>query len=163
MGWFIEGSEGHEGYVANVLGDGRAASATTGGGVVLFEVTPADEAAGWVRQLPYGQEAVVPWSEVTTWRVMCECGWTGSSRPAEDTEGFRDCPPAIEEEFAQEWQSHVRPFTGLASISRLSEQARELAWQLDDEVAASRARGATWEAIGKAAGLTKQGAQQRWG
>lgn len=165
MGWFIDGAEGHEGYVADVLRDGREGSGTTGGGVLMLRPTRADEAAGWVRLTSGGhKEAVVPWSEVMSWRVMCECGWKGSSRPAqEDSDESRYCPQAIEDEFTAEWRVHVQPFAGLREVVRLVEEARDVDRQLDVAAAAARASGATWEAIGKAAGLTKQGAQQRWG
>lgn len=164
MGWLIDGVDGHEGYVTNVLRDGRTSGSTTGGGVVMWDVTSADEAQGWVRRLSNGGvEVVVPWGEVTAWRVICECGWEGSSRPVTDgADGPRYCPEDVEEQLAREWDAHVRPLLGLGAIARMTEQVSELEQQIDAAVDGARAQGVSWAAIGEAAGLTRQGAQQRW-
>lgn len=65
--------------------------------------------------------------------------------------------------FAAEWRKHVDPFIGLRDIQRLAGEARETAQQIDAAVGKARENGASWAAIGNAAGLSRQGAQQRWG
>jgi hypothetical protein len=42
MGWIADGAYDHEGWVANVMADGRVAGSMTGGGVIVHELTPAD-------------------------------------------------------------------------------------------------------------------------
>lgn len=50
----------------------------------------------------------------------------------------------------------------LQEIARLSREARQLEQQRLEAVRAARAAGATWAAIGKAAGVTREAAWQRW-
>ncbi len=173
MGWIRDGAYEHEGWVANVLADGRETGSSTNGGVVLFDVTDADREAGHVRQMFYGgEEAVIPWESglVTTWRVRCECGWTGSERPIQLTtepsgnvHGHSEGRPETEEAFHQEWIEHVAPFVALHDVGELVEQQRGIEDRIEDAVRLARSNGASWSQIGRAAGLTKQGAQQRWG
>lgn len=173
MGWIKDGAYDHDGWVANVLADGRVAASSTGGGVIVHELTGDDVVAGYeVRRYDGSQrlDVVVPWNEVATWRVSCECGWTGSevpARPAPDSpiDGYRDYDafPDVEEAFAREWDAHVAPFTALHEIEQLVDQQRDLEARVIDTVRLARAGGASWSQVGRAAGLSKQGAQQRWG
>lgn len=177
MGWTNDDGK-HEGYVADVLADGRVAVGSTAGGVLVRETTAADEAAGWVRReryfpdAPEHIEALIPWESglVTTWRVVCECGWTGSERPIQLTtepdgyvHGHSDSHPEIEEAFRQEWKAHVAPDVTLAELGVLADRLRKIERELADQVARARTLGASWTEIGREAGLTRQGAQQRWG
>lgn len=170
MGWIRDGAYDHEGWVANVLDDGRMTGTTTSGGVVARDVTEADRAAGYVVER-YGQEeAVVPWERVALWRVTCECGWTGSDRPVQLTtsesgavSGHSDSHPEIEEAFAKEWSEHVAPFVALYDLEQLIEQNRDLELRIEQAVRLARSNGASWSQVGRAAGYSKQGAQQRWG
>jgi hypothetical protein len=169
MGWIRDGAEQHEGWVANVLADGRVSASSTSEGAVVHELTAGDVAAGYeVRRYPGSDylDVVVPWRKVTRWRVTCSCGWTGSERRAvtETEYGTRDCPEAFQERhFLPEWRAHVAPFAALADLERLLEQARDLDSRAADAVRVARSGGASWTQIGRAAGLSKQGAQQRWG
>lgn len=169
MGWGVDGVPGHEGWVANVLDDGRAAGATTGGGVVLWDVRPADREAGYEirRYTTTGpEEVVVPWDRVSTWQVRCECDWTGPARPAYAThdDGSRDCPEDLEEEFfLPAWREHIAPFTALGDLEQLVDELRSLEDRAVAAVRTARRHGASWSQIGRAAGMTRQGAQQRWG
>jgi len=167
MGWIQDGAYDHEGWVANVLDDGRTASGTTGGGVLLLEVTAVDRAAGYqISSHPNGAESVViPWERVATWQARCECGWRGSSRRAATNEehGDRDCPGEIEDSFIREWQTHVAPYVALTDLGHLIDQQRALDNDIEGKVRLARHHGASWSDVGRAAGMTKQGAQQRWG
>jgi hypothetical protein len=173
MGWIKDGAYDHEGWVANVLADGRVSGSTTSGGVIVRELTGDDVVAGReVRRYPNTDrpgtdhvEVVVPWEEVATWRVTCECGWTGSERPAvtETTYGTRDCPEALADSWAAaEWDAHVAPFAALSDLEQLVDQQRDLDTRIVDTVRLARTGGASWTQIGRAASLSKQGAQQRW-
>jgi hypothetical protein len=168
MGWITEGAYGHEGWVADVLADGRVASGSTGGGVVLFELTAEDVAAGWeVRRYPGSDhvDVVVPWDQVVTWRATCACGWTGPSLPAvDDPDGTRHCPDDVEErEFRPAWQAHVAPHAALAELGELAGRLREVERRIAEKVRLARAGDASWSDIGRAAGLSTQDAQRRWG
>ncbi|MFJ4286847.1 hypothetical protein ACIPY0_14505 [Paenarthrobacter nicotinovorans] len=44
----------------------------------------------------------------------------------------------------------------------MGEQLKELEAQLDEAVAAARADGLSWDKIGRAFGITRQGARKRW-
>jgi len=169
MGWIADGAYDHEGWVANVLADGRVAASTTGGGVIVHELTPADEAAGReVRRYPGSEylDVVAPWDQVVTWRASRTCGWTGLEQPAvDDTKyGTRDCPEDVEERvLLPDWQAHVAPYTALSELDELAERLRALEREVDDKVGLARRAGASWAQVGRATGLTRQGAQQRWG
>ncbi len=173
MGWIRDGAYAHEGWVANVLADGRVASGSTAGGVIVHELTGDDVAAEReVRRYPGSDylDVVIPWDQVLTWRLTCECGWTGRERPAQvasdsPIDGYRDYDafPEIEEAFAREWSAHVEPFAALADLNQLVDELRTGEARIDDKVRFARSSGASWSQIGRAAGLSKQGAQQRWG
>jgi hypothetical protein len=112
--------------VANVLADGRVAGSSTGGGVIVHELTGDDVVAGReVRRYDDSDhvDIVVPWDQVATWRVTCQCGWTGSERPAvtEPEYGTRECPESLEDSWAApEWDTHVAPFAALTTSSSSS-------------------------------------------
>ena len=170
MGWIRDGAYDHEGWVANVLADGRVSASQTSGGVIVHELTGDDVVTGReVRRYPSTDhlDVVIPWDQVATWRVTCQCGWTGSERPvlADATHGgARDCPESLEGSWAApEWDAHVAPFTALADLEQLVGQLRDVETSIEDKVRLARTGGASWTQVGRAAGLSKQGAQQRWG
>ncbi len=170
MGWIRDGVYDHEGWVANVLADGRVSGSTTGAGVIVHELTAEDVAAEReVRRYPGSDylDVVIPWDEVVRWRVTCECGWSGEERAAlADAKhgGSRDCPDDFEERiFYPAWTAHVAPFAALSDLEQLVDQLRSIETQIQDRVRLARSGGASWSQIGRAASLSKQGAQQRWG
>jgi hypothetical protein len=169
MGWIRDGAYDHEGWVANVLTDGRVASGSTGGGVIVHELTDDDVIAEReIRRYPDSDhlDIVIPWDQVATWRVTCQCGWTGDERPAitDATYTHRDCPEEIEDRiFVPEWDAHVAPFVALYDLDALTDQLRDIERRIIDTVQLARAGGASWAEVGRAAGLSRQGAQQRWG
>ncbi|WP_405097987.1 hypothetical protein [Micromonospora sp. NBC_01412] len=50
-----------------------------------------------------------------------------------------------------------------AALERYESGLRALNQELADEILACRLAGATWSEIGERLGMTKQGAQKRWG
>ena len=169
MGWIRDGAYDHEGWVANVLADQRVSSSSTAGGVIVRELLAEDIAAEReARFYPATDhvDVVVPWAHVATWRVVCECGWTGSQRPAvvDSVYGTRECPESLANSWAvPEWEAHVTPFAALTDLERLIREQHDLGTGIADTVRHARTGGASWTQIGRAAGLSKQGAQQRWG
>ncbi len=169
MGWIRDGAYDHEGWVANVLIDGRVVSGSTGGGVIVHELTADDIAAERkVRRYPGSDyiDVVIPWDQVVTWRLTCECGWTGEQLPAYDDPkyGTRDCPEDVEDRvFTPAWDAHVAPHVALFDLGEMTEQLRDLEQRAAEKVKLARVGGASWTQVGRAAGLSRQGAQQRWG
>lgn len=101
-----------------------------------------------------------------TWRLTCECGWTGEQLPAYDDPkyGTRDCPEDVEDRvFNPAWDAHVAPHVALFDLGEMTEQLRDLEQRAAEKVKLARAGGASWTQVGRAAGLSRQGAQQRWG
>lgn len=168
MGWIKDGAYDHEGWVANVLADGSVAGSSTSGGVIVHELTGDDDVAGREVRRYDGTDhvdIVVAWDQVATWRVTCQCGWTGTERPAvtEAKYGTRHCPEDLEDQWAgPEWDAHVAPFAALHELEQLLDQQRDLESGIADKVRLARTGGASWSQVGRAAGLSKQGAQQRW-
>jgi hypothetical protein len=154
--------------VVDVLADGRVAASMSASGVIVHELTTEDVAAEReVRHYPGSDslDVLVPWDQVVGWRVVCECGWAGVERPAVgQAGGSRDCPEEVEERvFYPAWAAHVAPYTALTDLERLTGQARDLEARIGETVRLARRGGASWAQVGRAAGLSKQGAQQRWG
>jgi hypothetical protein len=133
------------------------------------ELTDADRLAGYeVRRFPGSDyiDVIVPWDQVTTWRAVCECGWTGSECPAvtDVKYGYRDCPEDLADRvFLPEWQAHIEPFEALHDLGGLVEDLRQVECGIADKVLLARSGGASWSQVGRALGVTKQAAQQRWG
>ncbi|WP_281452872.1 hypothetical protein [Paenarthrobacter nitroguajacolicus] len=184
MGWFTEGSD-HEGYVVCVFADGmygaggkhRQISLMTPDGNTIWENDDDPESVAWR-----------PPSQVVGWKVACSCEplnkhvildplWTRVWDPAdEDFEGGRiyagdpssDDPEYVgdredlEPLFLDVWHHHVAPDAHLHAISALGAELKRIEAQLDEAVAAARADGLSWDKIGRAYGITRQGARKRW-
>lgn len=151
MGWVHDGLEGHEGDVVNVLLDGRIVGTED---VTFSSDLAADNPAG-----------AVTWGQVACWRGICSCGWSGIEISAvSDDHGVRRCPEHVEDQvFATDWSGHIAPLVAVADLKSLRNQVAELQARIDVTARTARDRGATWTQIGDALGLTKQGAQQRFG
>ena len=183
MGWFAEGSD-HEGYVVCVFADGMYGSGgrwmeinlmTADGRPIAHETYP--DSAAWR-----------PPSQVVGWKVACSCEpfrkhvildrlWTRVWDAAdEDPASGRIYagPPAsadaaaigdredLESLFLDVWHHHVAPDLHLHTVSTLGEQLKQIEAQLDQAVAAARSDGLSWDKIGRAFGITRQGARSRW-
>src|SRR6476659_3861947 len=151
MGWNSE-VYGHAGWVGDVVADGRVSTGSSNG-LGVFVATPD------------GGREHLPWGQVVAWRAMCECGWTGPSVPAQNNEyGNRACPDEIVDSLMiPAWNEHVRPFEAVLELERVCAELDRLTGAAEDLVRAARGGGVSWVQIGRAAGLTRQGAQQRWG
>jgi len=183
MGWFTEGSE-HEGYVVCVFADGMYGS---GGRWMEIDLMTADGRPVGHEEDP-SRTAWRPPSQVVGWRVACGCVpfrkhvildqlWTRVWDPAdEDLAAGRIYagPPAsadaadISERqdlarlFQDVWHRHIAPDLSLHTIGTLIRGLKDLEAQLDDAVGTARAAGVSWDKIGRAVGITRQGAQKRW-
>lgn len=183
MGWFTEGSE-HEGYVACVFADGMYGS---GGKHMQISLLTPEGKMVWENGDP-SSPAWRPPSQVVGWRVACSCEphrkhvildplWTRVWDPAEEDfaagriyagDPSSEDPTYVGERedleplFIDLWQQHVAPDVFLQSIRTLGQDLKEIEARLDVAVAAARAEGLSWDKIGRAFGITRQGAQKRW-
>jgi hypothetical protein len=184
MGWFTEGSD-HEGYVVCVFADGmygaggkhRQISLMTPDGRTIWENDDDPDSVAWR-----------PPSQVVGWKVACSCEpfkkhvvmdqlWTRVWEPAEedltrrriyagdpssDDAAYVSDREDLESLFLEQWHVHIAPDLHLHTISALGEQLKKIEAELDDAVAAARSDGLSWDKIGRAFGITRQGARSRW-
>lgn len=69
----------------------------------------------------------------------------------------------LEELLITEWRAHLEPEDHARSIRETVEAINQAQRTLDLEIAAARATGMSWAEIGRAAGVTRQAARERWG
>lgn len=162
MGWCDEYGD-HEGYVSLLFADGERSSGSSGRGVLVW---PGGDIA---------REEIRPYADVVAWQVQCDgsrerpCDWVGQrfdlahERPEHIDGRWMEPTEDREEAFRQEWLRHVRPFEVTRKVEAAADGVRRAIDALEDAVTAARADGASWSQIGRAAGVTKQAAQQRWG
>lgn len=166
--------------------DGQRGAAVTGGGVpgdqVIVEI---DYGVGVGSPEHY---VTRPSAEVIGWRVCCECsgrrgvGWASSdlivrvpSTVLEDLAQLRvyagddDVPyvgdrPDVEDAARALWvRQHAGAANALRSIREAAQAVSEAQRELDLAVRHGRDTGASWEEIGRATGMARQSAHQRWG
>lgn len=172
MGWIHESAEddlyAHEGYCVAVLGDGSDARGTSSWaaydgreGRALAVAIRARCGCDWTGERIHS----VDWSD-----PEASEGWEDGSGPYADWRGHIQAllqttlPKAVSElltalnanlnELAAE-----RPLAVLEAVHRLEAVAEARGRQA---AAAARARSASWEEIGRAAGSTRQAAHQRF-
>lgn len=82
--------------------------------------------------------------------------------PSSDDAAYVNDREDLEPLFLDQWRFHIAPDLHLHTISTLGGQLKTIENQLDDAVAAARADGLSWDKIGRAFGITRQGARKRW-
>lgn len=170
-GWISTDNE-HKGWAARVAPDGRLSASSTAGGMLVKGVTghyPPD------KTLP-GFE-VIPNRQIIGWRGQCECGWQGemwervTSREAADFSRRRDYfapeEPAfasgeVEDAIHDEWKTHIAPSEAILGVEAAAREYNQAGRRLDQTVAAAKASGASWADIGRAVGISRQSAHERW-
>lgn len=184
MGWFTEGSD-HEGYVVCVFADGMYGS---GGKHRQISLMTPDGKTIWDNDDDPNSVAWRPPSQVVGWRVACSCEpfnkhivldtlWTRVWDPAEeDFAGGRiyagdpssDDPEHVSDRedleplFIERWKQHLAPDLHLRTITSLHQELKKVEAKLNEAVTAARIAGLSWDKIGGALGITRQGARQRW-
>lgn len=179
---------GHEAYLAAEFADGQRATGSSGGGVPDDQIIVATEYDGEPGAITSARHTTRPAAEVIGWRVVCNCYDTSSvtktwvsdllvrvpSATLEDVRAgriyaadgdvvdvdFRDDVAAMA---TGRW--HREHLDGPQALGRIRDARGRVAAaerELHEAVRDARAAGESWEAIGRAAGITRQTAHQRW-
>jgi len=173
----------HEGHLAPMFGDGQRGRRVTGGSVSHDDVVVGD-----VVQRADGSWTwpTRPAGEVTGWMVCCDCYSNTPFGPASSWIGpvFTRVPSKTLEHLAARrifaaddvvayaceredvhdaavalWRSeHAFGTDALTEVGA----AAQAKLRLDAAVALARHSGASWADIGRAAGMARQSAQERW-
>jgi hypothetical protein len=172
VSWTNEDGE-HEGWPAAEFPDGRFRVGSTAGAALVQVIEPGREASGG--EYPPDE---VDGRTAIGWRGICSCGWRGplwrrapseaAAGPARrlvywaDANEYADPPEGIEDAIGDEWRVHL-PSPAIGDVKAAAAAARKADAALDDAVRLARLDGATWAAIGAAAAMTRQAANERWG
>jgi hypothetical protein len=167
----------HEGWIGYLFGDGAIGGTSSATGVKTSYDANGDDR--------FELDDWRPYDEVIGWVGFCDCSgkplawrtkpWMRVLRPENASVADRrsyagplghgvmsDAPDDIEEAFRAEWRAHVEPHLLLAELEELTRQQRALDDRIADVVAKMRFADLTWETIGRAAGITRQSAHERW-
>lgn len=176
MGWIDENND-HEMYVAPMFRDG--ASGTTHGrqGVNVGGVAPEDE--DWRDP-----------ADIVGWEVRCNCyegesarnytttvltRWTRVGSPEDqdraagrfyaedDVAEFMGDREDVERLALALWDAHRKPVDALHLIEAAAQAYARTRRELDAAVTAGRSTGLSWADVGRAVGITRQSARERWG
>ena len=177
----------HEGYLVPLFLDGQRGHGVTGGTIPHDRVVIGDEFQAEDGTWSYPTR---PAAEVTGWAISCDCNtstsrtptsWTGpvfTRVPSPSLESIRelrifaadvDVPHVGErievEEFARElWRSeHAFAVDAIAELEAAAKGSAQARLRLDAAAALARHSGASWAVIGRATGMARQSAQERWG
>ena len=189
MNWESDDGE-HEGYLAAEFSDGQQAAGTISGSVPGDQIIVNVEYDGEPGAIINTRYITRPAAEVIGWRVMCTCRtsdsfavtdtWTSDllvrvpSPALEDLQIGRICAADGDVAYVSDrddvsaavvdrWKrEHVAGPQALARIRTAREQVAAAELELGTAVQDARAAGESWEAIGRAAGITRQTAHQRW-
>ena len=112
-----------------------------------------------------------------SWRGACTCGWQGELwqrvLTAADADlaarkeyvpvgEFADVSGEVEDAVQEEWLVHIAPFEAILGVEAAARAHRRAGHRLDKAVAAAKAAAASWTDIGRAAGISRQAAHERW-
>lgn len=183
MGW-IDDTGRHELYIACVFPDGMSGGTYSSRGIEVD--TTAD---GQHLPIDDPRRDWRPDSEVSGWQVCCDCYTSEALSPSttvlatwqrvhppeaedpahgrfhaadDDAAGLSDREDAADLALAL-WQTHRAPGLARQAVADAAQAARLADRQLDQAVLAGRAAGLYWADIGRAVGITRDGARQRWG
>lgn len=171
MSWVSSNNE-HEGWAAEVAPDGRLSSSSSEAGMLVKGIT-----GRYKPDKMRPDYEVVPDSEIIGWRGACGCGWRGqmwervASPAAADPAHRRDyvaphefayASNEVEDAIHDEWKAHIAPSEAVLGVEAAAREYAQAAHRLDKTVAAAKAAGASWADIGRAVGISRQSAHERW-
>ncbi|MGW4241166.1 hypothetical protein [Nocardia sp. NPDC004722] len=164
----------HEGWIMHLFADGWG-----GGGGTLDTVTAFITPDGTFLQ-DANQWQDRPLGEVVAWQAVCqdsatgEIHWRGpridrAATPADvdagrgySENGYAEDGDALAENLYIGWDVHIAPGAILREITETSTAIGELEQRRLGKVQDARLLGQSWDAIGRAAGITRQAAWERW-
>ena len=185
MGWVSEDGR-HEGYLVPQFVDGQRGAGVTGGSIPRDQVATGVEVQAEDGTWSY---PLRPAGEVTGWVICCDCyardsfrptTWVGpvftrvASQALEDLDKLRlyatdedvayaSAREDVDEAVLSLWRTeHVFATDALSEVEAASAAAAAARHRLDAAVTFARHGGASWAAIGRATGMTRQSAQERW-
>lgn len=165
----------HEGYVEHVFSDGYSGTGWSEGGDPNCTHRPDGT------RLPWDDQQTRTIDQIVGWRATCDDSrssrhcWTGPLWTRVLTE--KDLDPAGREIFheahqwlleetedlvMEAWDAHVAPTAGTYEVELAAREVAEAQRRLTAAVVAARGQGASWEAVGRAAGMSRQSAHERW-
>lgn len=160
----------HEGWCATVFPDGRVSTGARHDGALVAPVGP-DGRAGHADDVLDGRTAI-------GWRGHCGCGWQGplwervaTAEEASttdrkvwwpDPDHYGEAPAGVQDTVWSEWETHLEP-KSLIAIREAAQAVREAQARLDAAVRVACEERRSWTEIGKAAGMRRQSAHERWG
>lgn len=173
MSWSTEDGK-HEMWIAARFADGAVSG---GSGPNGYQVAYAADGTEL-----HGRQEYRPDTAAVGWIGVCTCGWRSQpwTRVADRTEEdlsarrafgdyllegrvlFDDNRAEVEQAIHAEWKRHIKPDQLLADIAELTARRREIDDRLAAKVAKARQVKIPWEDIGRAAGITRQSAWERW-
>lgn len=159
MGWMGPGN--HEGWIVPLFADGAEGTGCSGSDGVQVNL---GDGAEWR-----------PDAAVVGYAAGCECGWRGQpwtrvpsgkadpdARLLATSGDFYDLDEPDEDRVIEDWRDHVEPHRAVEAVEQAAERAANATSGLDEAVGAARRAGASWANIGRAAGMTRQSANERW-
>ncbi len=183
MGWISEDAS-HEGCLVPHFLDGQRGVGVTGGNIAADQVAVGEPTMSDGGNLRYRTR---PAAEVVGWVVCCDCSagrtmtkWTGPTFarvPSPSLESVRahrifatddEVPyaserPEVEDAARELWRlEHVFGADAVGEVQAAAAGAAQADLRLETAVALARHSGASWETIGRAAGMTRQSAHERW-
>ena len=90
--------------------------------------------------------------------TLGECSEEGGIRRANGRGGDVGDEDAIHEE----WKAHIAPSEAILGVEAAAREYAQAGQRLDKTVAAAKAAGASWADIGRAVGISRQSAHERW-
>ncbi|MBF6301652.1 hypothetical protein IU459_29540 [Nocardia amamiensis] len=165
----------HEGVVVHIFADGWYGSGWSGG--------PTVTERGDGTELDVSEWQTRSWDEVVAFRAICtDCSdsryrrcWSGPEWTRVTTEAEQDAahqrvyapgPWGLSEDaqdlIMRSWEQHIAPFRGTYPVELAAAEVTAAQARLTEAVRQARADGASWDAIGKAAGMSRQAAHERW-
>lgn len=171
MGWVSNDNE-HEGWAAPVAPDGRLSASSTAKGMLVKGVT-----GRYAPDVTMPDYELIPDKEIIGWRGACVCGWQGemwervTTPAAADLSRRRDyvapdefanASSEVEDAIQDEWNAHIAPSEAILGVEAAAREYSQAGHRLDKTVAAAKAAGASWADIGRAVGISRQSAHERW-
>jgi hypothetical protein len=166
----------HEGWILHYFADG-----SSGGGGRSHDETSVDYAPDGSPASTQDEfrhpGAVVAWQAICTNALdggaICWRGprWERVHTPEEadpdnnrgyTKDGLAEDGDLVAENMYIDWEEHPLPVDILQKITETTTAIAELEQQRSDHVAHARLLSQSWEAIGRAAGMTRQSAHERW-